>query len=583
MKNKDAKTIYFNAQTIALKRPCYALFKILLLALAVVFSVTQVTANSAVELDLELLVVSSTTGAVTGATGTTGSTGYTSYTGYTGATGSTGSTANCYFGGTGGTGGTTAGTGAGGGEYLCNNPCATNYNTYSFCQYPDPDDGCPLTIDVFNIVTCEIINTAPICADEDDCTIDFFDAANCLCLNEQDPDCGGLAPTIGNVVWTDSDGDGLLDVGETGIEGVTVHLVDEAGNIIATTVTDVNGFYVFKNMPPGNYSLRIGEESADTATTTSEVIALSAGENNQSIPLQAATNNAEELGSINSYVWWDTDNNGIFNEQEEAMQGMLISLYDENGNMVATTFTDTNGFYEFNVLPGNYTILAPGVTTSGMAATTNTVVGNVVVNLGLNEGNFDFGYATEEMEDITLPVELLHFNGEVLAEGNLIKWVCASEINNDYYQIEHAKDGVNYQVINTENGVGTTPITTIYSYLHKEADAGTNYYRLSQTDYDGNAAELGVVALTRNENNFGFTSVYTIGNTVVNTVFYTNKSTAATVTVYDMLGRVVQENTLTTIKGENKVQLNVATALTGIYIITVDDGSNVISNKFVKK
>jgi len=50
---------------------------------------------------------------------------------------------------------------------------------------------------------------------------------------------------IGNLVWLDLDGDGIQDPGETPLEGVTVTLYDDQGNVVATTTTDANGEYYF--------------------------------------------------------------------------------------------------------------------------------------------------------------------------------------------------------------------------------------------------------------------------------------------------------------------------------------------------
>ncbi|WP_406661458.1 SdrD B-like domain-containing protein [Methanolobus sp. ZRKC3] len=61
--------------------------------------------------------------------------------------------------------------------------------------------------------------------------------------------------SIGNLVWNDLDNDGMQDAGEPGIPGVTVDLYDCDSNLLATTVTDVNGMYQFIGLAPGNYSV----------------------------------------------------------------------------------------------------------------------------------------------------------------------------------------------------------------------------------------------------------------------------------------------------------------------------------------
>jgi len=65
------------------------------------------------------------------------------------------------------------------------------------------------------------------------------------------------AAALGSTVWFDDDGDGLLTPGEAGIPGVTVDLLDDTSNIVASTVTDANGDYQFI-IPAGTYSVDFG-------------------------------------------------------------------------------------------------------------------------------------------------------------------------------------------------------------------------------------------------------------------------------------------------------------------------------------
>jgi hypothetical protein len=59
------------------------------------------------------------------------------------------------------------------------------------------------------------------------------------------------------LIWDDLNGDGLQSVDEPGIENVSVNLLDSAGAIVATALTDSNGVYQFKDMTPGVYSVKI--------------------------------------------------------------------------------------------------------------------------------------------------------------------------------------------------------------------------------------------------------------------------------------------------------------------------------------
>lgn len=63
------------------------------------------------------------------------------------------------------------------------------------------------------------------------------------------------AASVGDRVWIDLNGNGIQDAGEPGVGGVTVKLVDSNGNVVATTITDANGFYNFPNVTPGTYTV----------------------------------------------------------------------------------------------------------------------------------------------------------------------------------------------------------------------------------------------------------------------------------------------------------------------------------------
>ncbi|RDE50365.1 MAG: hypothetical protein DVS81_11740 [Candidatus Accumulibacter meliphilus] len=108
--------------------------------------------------------------------------------------------------------------------------------------------------------------------------------------------------SLGDKVWCDTNANGLQDVGEAGVAGVTVKLLDAANVVTATTVTDTHGNYSFADLNPGNYSLKVvkptayggfteqdkGGNSKDAldsdvdSTGKSGMITLLAGENNTS-------------------------------------------------------------------------------------------------------------------------------------------------------------------------------------------------------------------------------------------------------------------------------------------------------------
>ena len=81
----------------------------------------------------------------------------------------------------------------------------------------------------------------------------------------------GFTPTgsIGDRVWNDFDRDGIQDPGEPGVPGVTISVRNEAGAVVATAVTDVNGIYTFDDLPPGRYTVVVDTSTVPAGTQIS--------------------------------------------------------------------------------------------------------------------------------------------------------------------------------------------------------------------------------------------------------------------------------------------------------------------------
>ncbi len=72
------------------------------------------------------------------------------------------------------------------------------------------------------------------------------------------PTCGEYS--LGDLVWHDANVNGIQDQGEEGIAGVIVQLCYD-NNIVATTVTDANGHYLFEHLTDGDYGVKIADDN----------------------------------------------------------------------------------------------------------------------------------------------------------------------------------------------------------------------------------------------------------------------------------------------------------------------------------
>lgn len=64
-------------------------------------------------------------------------------------------------------------------------------------------------------------------------------------------------PVLGDLVWLDRNGNGTRDAGESGLSGVRLELRSHSGVVLATTVTDSNGYYSFSISSPGSYTVAV--------------------------------------------------------------------------------------------------------------------------------------------------------------------------------------------------------------------------------------------------------------------------------------------------------------------------------------
>lgn len=91
-----------------------------------------------------------------------------------------------------------------------------------------------------------------------------------------------------------------------------------------------------------------------------------------------------------------------------------------------------------------------------------------------------------------LPVELLFFRGEMQQNDVVLSWHTASELNNDYFEILHSKNGVDFTPIGRVQGAGTTSEVSKYKFEDRRA-TGINYYQLRQVDFDGASESFNIV------------------------------------------------------------------------------------------
>jgi hypothetical protein len=179
-----------------------------------------------------------------------------------------------------------------------------------------------------------------------------------------------------------------------------------------------------------------------------------------------------------------------------------------------------------------------------------------------------------------LPIELLSFDAKVVGSRVMLNWITASEINNDYFTVDRSADGINFTSISKINGVGNSTKMLSYSSIDDTPLDGISYYRLIQTDFNGETSSSKLKAVEFNESYDFHLKIYP--NPFTNeTTFQTTKPLEdASLIVSNSYGQIVKQEK--NISGQ-RFTMNRENLSLGIYFIKLvkEDGNVIATSKLV--
>ncbi|TRX51606.1 T9SS type A sorting domain-containing protein [Fulvivirga sp. M361] len=155
--------------------------------------------------------------------------------------------------------------------------------------------------------------------------------------------------------------------------------------------------------------------------------------------------------------------------------------------------TDEDNYLSFNVSSAN------------LIAGTN-VIAVEVHQANITSSDLSFDMELIGVESNVLPVELIHFSGYPFENKVELEWATASELNNDYFIIQHSDRGIHFTDRGIVKGNGTAYEQINYSYIDQQPNAAVNYYRLRQVDFDGQFSDSEIIRVLVNSN--GFYKIY---------------------------------------------------------------------------
>ncbi|MBI1225638.1 MAG: T9SS type A sorting domain-containing protein [Bacteroidetes bacterium] len=169
----------------------------------------------------------------------------------------------------------------------------------------------------------------------------------------------------------------------------------------------------------------------------------------------------------------------------------------------------------------------------------------------------------------SLPVELTSFVIKPVKQSIELNWNTASEINNEKFLIERSTDGKTFKVIGEKAGNGNTNEPQSYQFMDQRPEAGINYYRLKQIDFNGGFEYSQVAsALMRN---VGEILVYpTVTKGELKIVLPEDALTSTLVNIYNLQGVLVSKQVQ---EGSGTLNVTLPQLVEGQYIVEVINGN----------
>ncbi len=328
------------------------------------------------------------------------------------------------------------------------------------------------------------------------------------------------AVSMGSVIWSDLDNDGIQDAGEPGIAGAVVTLLEANGTVVTgvpAQTTDANGTYFFDSLPEGDYKVQVdmsgvpgytpaanqnanADDDVDNDSNietidnvnkiyTSGTVTLDGGTEPIEVNGLAGTDTLDDadddngnmtvdfgffgLGTWSGNVSKDTNNddNGDIN-----LVGVTIKLFTDpngdgdfsDGTLIGTTITDINGTYKFiDLIPGDY------------VAVETQPVG--LLNVSENEGGAD----NDKVD-----------NGIINAIAGTIS-VGEDDVNNDFVEEEPGSWTGNVSQDTNHNGIGDVNLANVVIKLYSDPNG------------DGNPSDGVLIGTTTTDShgNYSFTNL----------------------------------------------------------------------------
>jgi autotransporter-associated beta strand protein len=212
----------------------------------------------------------------------------------------------------------------------------------------------------------------------------------------------------------------------------------------------------------------------------------------------------------------------------------------------------------YNAEANKFSTESPNIETTNWATAGTTNVVSKVIN---SFSPFTFGVGLNTI--LTLPVQLLSFDGQWQGADAQLQWQIADDKTLAGFELQHSTDGNRFSTL-----ASVAPFGQRYQRLHSNAPLGANYYRLKTNDKNGSHQYSRTLLLVKGK------APTIIGALVQNPIgsralvqVYSATNQRATATLTDVAGRTLARIDAALQTGHQQLALPLALLLPGQYYL----------------
>ena len=182
----------------------------------------------------------------------------------------------------------------------------------------------------------------------------------------------------------------------------------------------------------------------------------------------------------------------------------------------------------------------------------------------------------------TLSFSLLSFTAEVIENKIELRWITSSEISNSNFTLERSADGIEFIPVTTIPGAGISTEQHFYLYEDLEPLNNISYYRLKQSNTDGNLSYSDIIVIKFSSKNLLKVISCSVDNSrVMDLIYFEMNKTTTSLSIFDVSGKTIYDTKIYSIKGMNHVKLDVPLNDVGCYYLSLSNGIVTETAKFI--